>query len=144
MLRKKAIYDQNGGLDSVTPENRKKLDAMSDEEVRENRSEWRARNEFGLRMGVEGWFSAFKRTVGDEVRARTPKTIEQELLLKVGLYNHMNDAALANGYGGTRVVISKGWTGSKGSRRGKNSKRKERQGEGNAKTATVKAKKGIG
>ena len=87
MLRKKAIYDQNGGLDSVTPENRKKLDAMSDEEVRENRSEWRARNEFGLRVGVEGWFSAFKRTVGDEIKARTPRTMEQELLLKVGLYN---------------------------------------------------------
>ena len=32
----------------------------------------------------------------------------QELLLKVGLYNHMNDAALASGYGGTRVVISEG------------------------------------
>lgn len=56
----------------------------------------------------------------------------------------MNDAALANDYGGTRVVISEGWTGSKGSGRGRNSKRKERQGEGNAKTATVKAKKGIG
>lgn len=56
----------------------------------------------------------------------------------------MNDAALANGCGGTRVVISEGWTGSKGSRRGKNSKRKEMRGEGNAKTATVKAKKGIG
>lgn len=53
-LRKKVIYDQNGGRDSVTPENRKKLDAMSDEEVRENWSEWRARGKFGLRVGVEG------------------------------------------------------------------------------------------
>ena len=70
--------------------------------------------------------------------------MEQELPLKVGLYNYMNDAALANGCGGARVVISEGWTGSKGSRRGKNSKRKEMRGEGNAKTATVKAKKGIG
>ena len=57
---------------------------------------------------------------------------------------HERCPALANGYGGTRVVISEGWTGSKGGRRGRNSKRKEMRGEGNAKTATVKAKKGIG
>lgn len=64
--------------------------------------------------------------------------MEQEILLKVGLYNHMNAAALANGYVGTRAVSSEDWTGNKGGRRGRNSKKK-----GKVKTATVKAKKGI-
>ena len=35
-------------------------------------------------------------------------------------------------YGTAIRITPEGWTGSKGSRRGKNSKRKERQGEGNA------------
>ena len=143
MLRRQEVYRQNGGLDSVTPENKAKLDAMSDEEVDEHRAEWRVKKEYSKRVLVESWFSAFKRVVGDEITSRKAENMEQELLLKVGLYNHMNDDAVANGYTGTRVVIHEGWAGSRASRRAKG--RTDVEGTAKArKAATTWAKKGIG
>ena len=149
---------QNGGMDSITPENKAKLDAMSSEEVNENRSNWASEQKFGNRVLVEAWNSGFKRTVGDEITARTPEAMEQELLLKVGIYNHMNDDALAKGYTGTRVVINEGWTGGRGSRGGQDGEKS--RGAGGSKTSTgstgrkqagsrtstagVKARKGVG
>ena len=57
--------------------------------------------------------SGLKRAIGDEIKARTPASAGQELLLKVCLYNHMNDDALAKGCTPTLAVAGEGWAGSK-------------------------------
>ena len=69
--------------------------------------------------------------------------MEQELLLKVGIYNHMIYDALVKGYTPTKVVINEGWAGSKAHRR----KKGGRHAKGTAKTKkaiTAKTKKGVG
>ena len=134
-LRRLAVYEQIGGLDSITPENKARLDAMSDEERSEHMSEWRKRVKYTMRLYVETWISGIKRVVGDEITSRTWANMEQEMLLKVGIYNHMNDDALVNGWMPTKTVVNEGWTGSKDRRREKDS----RDGK-----VPAKAKKGVG
>ena len=143
MLRRKAVYKQNGGLNSVTPENKAKLDAMSDEEIDEHRTEWRLKEECGRRLTVESWFSGLKRTCGDEIKSRTPANAKQDLHLKVGIYNHMIDDGIASGYTPTRVVINEGWTGNKG-RCGRKDDRKVKCPTKSRKATARKARTGIG
>ena len=74
---------------------------MSQEEKKENQTYWKARLGYNMRWVVEGVFSLFKRLFGGNVTALKWKNIEQEILLKVALYNTWRDESIS----GSRCIV---------------------------------------
>ena len=104
-MRKMAVYKQLGGMDEITPETEKALRNMSVQEKRANRRLWRTTSGYNMRVGVEGYFSAFKRIFGDKVMSRKRDTAEQEIRMKVAIYNDMIGMAVANGHTAKKVWV---------------------------------------
>ena len=68
---------------------------MSQEEKKENQTCWKARLGYNTRWVVKGVFSLFKRLLGEHVTALKWKSIIQEILLKVALYNKWRDESFS-------------------------------------------------
>ena len=86
--RSRAVLDQLGGVGNCTC---KDLARMTKSERRANRKKWRELVRFGLRWLVEIVISAFKRVLGESVRALSPRTAYVEVATKITAYNHMLD-----------------------------------------------------
>ena len=79
----------------------KRLDPMSQEERKKNQTYWKARLGYNMRWVVEGVFSLFKRLFGEHVTALKWENINQEILLKVALYNKWRDESIS----GSRCIV---------------------------------------
>ena len=84
--RTMAVLDQLG--DGCT---NKDFNHMTKDERRANQKKWKERVEFGLRWIVEIVISAFKRVLGESVRALTPYTAFVEVTTKIAAYNMLLD-----------------------------------------------------
>ena len=116
-MRKKAVYEQLGGLDEVTPETEEIFKSLTVQQKLSNRRHWRATSGYGLRVAAEGGFSATKRMFGDGVCSRTPDNVEREIRLMYAIYNNMIDQAVSKGHVGVRVRMQCGGDEGKAGRR---------------------------
>ena len=64
---------------------------MTKDERRANQKKWKEWGEFGLRWIVEIVISAFKRVLGESVRALTPYTAFVKVTTKIAAYNMLLD-----------------------------------------------------
>ena len=83
-----AVLNQLGGGDGCT---NREFSRMTKDERRANRKKWKEKVEFGLRWIVEIVISAFKRVLGESVRALTPYTAFIEIATKIAAYNYYLD-----------------------------------------------------
>ena len=92
--RTMAVLNQLGGGDGCT---NREFHRMTKDERRANRDKWKKEVKFGLRWIVEIVISAFKRVLGESVRALKPYTAFIEVATKIVAYNKyldIDDAAV--------------------------------------------------
>ena len=89
-----AVLNQLGGGDGCT---NREFHCMTKGERKANQKKWKKEVEFGLRWIVEIVISAFKRVLGESVRALKPHTAFIEVATKIAAYNYyldVGDAAI--------------------------------------------------
>lgn len=86
--RTMAVLDQLGGGDGCT---NRDFQHMTKDERRANQKKWKEKVDYGLRWIVEIVISAFKRVLGESVRALTPYTAFVEITTKITAYNMLLD-----------------------------------------------------
>ena len=92
--RTMAVLNQLGGGDGCT---NTEFHRMTKDERRANQKKWKKEVKFGLRWIVEIVISAFKRVLGESVRALKPYTAFIEVATKIAAYNKyldIDDAAI--------------------------------------------------
>ena len=104
-MRKKAVYEQLGGLDKVTPETEEIFKSLTVQQKLSNRRHWHATSGYSRRVAAEGGFSTTKRIFGDGVCSRKPENVEREIRLMYAIYNNMIDRAESKGHVGVRVRL---------------------------------------
>ncbi len=104
MPRKKAGFEQLGGMDHIDKTAEREFAGLSREQKREFQKAWREESGYNQRWSAEITFSTFKRVLGECISARKWENVKAEIYGKVQLYNQMIDTAIDNGYGTPRIV----------------------------------------